>query len=171
MRTPREKILIPKRTSLQVECRIKMSSPKEDTTLMFEPDLDPKWAEGLEFQETLLKVKKGTPPYIVLDARNPTDHDIVLCGKTVIGTAHRVQAVYPSMSLDQSIQSIPALVNPIQTSSAEFDSDTWDPPVDLGHLNQPEKEIVRKMLREECASFSKADDDIGCIENLTEDIP
>ncbi len=89
----------------------------------------------------------------------------------VIGTAHRVQAVYPSMSLDQSIQSIPALVNPIQTSSAEFDSDTWDPPVDLGHLNQPEKEIVRKMLREECASFSKADDDIGCIENLTEDIP
>ncbi len=57
-------------------------------------------------------------------------------------------------------------MNRIQTSSAKFDSDTWDPPVDLGHLNQPEKEIVRKMLREECASFSKADDDIGCIENL-----
>ncbi len=167
VRTPRENILIPKRTSLQVECRIKMSPLKEDTTLMFEPELDPKWAEGLEFQETLLKVKKGTPPYIVLDARNPTDHDIVLCGKTVIGTAHMVQAVYPSMSLDQSIQSIPASVNPIQTSRAEFDSDTWDPPVDLGHLNQPEKEIVRKMLQEECVSFSKADDDIGCIENLT----
>ncbi len=78
-----------------------------------------------------------------------------------------VQAVYPSMSLDQSIQSIPASVNPIQTSRAEFDSDTWDPPVDLGHLNQPEKEIVRKMLQEECVSFSKADDDIRCIENLT----
>lgn len=167
VRTPREKILVPKRTSLQVECRIKMNPLKEDTTLMFEPDLDPKWAEGLEFQETLLKVKKGVPPYIVLDARNPTDHDIVLYGKTFIGTAHRVQAVYPSVSLDQSIQSIPASVNHIQTSSAELASDTWDPPVDLGHLSQPEKEIVRKMLREECASFSKSDDDIGCIENLT----
>lgn len=42
VRTPREKVLIPKRTSLQVECRIKMSSLKEDTTLMFKPDVDPK---------------------------------------------------------------------------------------------------------------------------------
>lgn len=30
-----------------------------------------------------------------------------------------------------------------------------------------EKEIVHKMLREECLSFSKSDDDIRCIENLT----
>lgn len=72
---------------------------------MFEPDVDPKRAEGLEFQETLVQVKRGAPPYIVLDARNPTDHDIVLYGKTVIGTAHGVQAVYPSMSFDQSSQS------------------------------------------------------------------
>lgn len=145
VRTPREKVLIPKRTSLQVECRIKMNPLKEDITLMFEPDVDPKWAEGLEFQETLVQVKKGAPPYIVLDARNPTDHDIVLCGKTAIGTAHGVQAVYPSMSFDQSSQSIPASVTSIQTSSVESTSDAWDPPVDLSHLSQPEKEIVRKM--------------------------
>ncbi len=47
MRTSREKVLIPERTSLQVECRIKMSPLKDYTTLTFEPDLDLKWAEGL----------------------------------------------------------------------------------------------------------------------------
>ncbi|GAA6081821.1 uncharacterized protein LOC106567938 [Tachysurus ichikawai] len=41
VRTSREKVLIPKHTSLQVECRIKMSPLKEDTTLMFEPDVGP----------------------------------------------------------------------------------------------------------------------------------
>ncbi len=40
MRTSREKVLIPERTSLQVECRIKMSPLKDYTTLTFEPDLD-----------------------------------------------------------------------------------------------------------------------------------
>lgn len=114
-----------------------------------------------------MQVKRGAPPYIVLDAQNSTDHDIVLCGKTVIGIAHGVQAVYPSMSFAQSSQFIPASVTSIQTSSVEFTSDAWDPPVDLSHLSQHEKEIVRKMLREECLSFYKSDDDIGCIENIT----
>lgn len=38
--------------------------------------------------------------------------------------------------------------------------------MDLGHLSEPEREIVIKMLREECASFSRTEDDIGCIEKL-----
>lgn len=80
---------------------------------------------------------------------------------------HGVQAVYPSTSFDQSSQSISTSVTSIQTSSVEFTSDVWDPPVNLSHLSQPEKEIAHKMLREECLSFSKSDDDIGCIENLT----
>ncbi len=77
---------------------------------------------------------KDAPLYIVFGAQNPTDNDIVLCGKTVIGTTHGVQAVYPSISLDQPIQSIPPSVNPIQRSNAEFASDAWDPPVNLGLL-------------------------------------
>jgi len=38
--------------------------------------------------------------------------------------------------------------------------------VDLSHLSEPEREVVHKMLREESASFSRTDDDIGCIEKL-----
>ncbi len=77
---------------------------------------------------------KDAPLYIVFDAQNLMGNAIVLCGKTVIGTAHGVQAVYPSISSDQPIQSIPPSVNPIQTSSAEFARDAWAPPVNLGRL-------------------------------------
>lgn len=52
VRTPKANVVIPKRTSVQIECRIKTSPLKEDTTLMFEPDINPKWAEGLEFRGT-----------------------------------------------------------------------------------------------------------------------
>lgn len=97
-----------------------MSPLKEDTTLMFKPDLDPKRTEGLKFQETLVRVKKGTPPFVILDARNPTNHNIVLRGRTVIETAYGVQyGVYPSMLFGQSNQSIPESVNPIQTCSVD----------------------------------------------------
>ena len=45
-------------------------------------------------------------------------------------------------------------------------TDLWDPPVSLSHLSEPEREIAHQMLREESASFSKTDDDIGFIEKL-----
>lgn len=45
-------------------------------------------------------------------------------------------------------------------------SEHWDPPVDLRHLSDDQKQIVKQMLREECHSFSKSDSDIGCIEKL-----
>lgn len=62
-----------------------MHSPHEDTTLIFEPDVNPRWTEGLEFCDTLVKVIKGTKPSITVSVQNPTDHDVVLAGRTVIG--------------------------------------------------------------------------------------
>lgn len=38
--------------------------------------------------------------------------------------------------------------------------------MNLNHLSEPERERVYKMLREESASFSRTDDDIGRIEKL-----
>ena len=40
------------------------------------------------------------------------------------------------------------------------------PPVDLEGLTLEQQEIVKRMLHEEAESFSKDDDDIGCIEDL-----
>lgn len=45
VKTTKEKIDIPKGTSVQVQCRVQTKPVKEDTTLIFEPAVNPQWAE------------------------------------------------------------------------------------------------------------------------------
>lgn len=166
VRTAKEKVNIPKHTSVQIECKVKTRSPRRDVTLLFEPDVNPQWTEGLEFCETLVTLRSGVPPYIVLDVQNPTDHDITLQGKTLVGTLNQVQAVYPASVFEKPSPSSPVTVNGVEVGSEMLDDSVWDPPVDLSHLGQSEKVEVQKMLREESASFSKSDNDIGNIPTL-----
>lgn len=91
-----EKVNIPKHISTQIECKVKTRSPKRDVVLLFEPDVNPQWTEGLEFCETLVTLRSGVLPYIMLDVQNPTDHDIMFQGKIIVGTLNQVQAVYPA---------------------------------------------------------------------------
>ena len=80
--------------------------------------------------------------------------------------AQHWQSVYPVPTSDQSCHSTPVSVNHVMSSSDQIADDCWDPPVDLTHLDESKREIVQKMLREDSASFSRSDDDIGCIESL-----
>ena len=80
--------------------------------------------------------------------------------------AQHWQSVYPVPTSDQSCHSTPVSVNHVMSSSYQIADDCWDPPVDLTHLDESKREIVQKMLREDSASFSRSDDDIGCIESL-----
>ena len=55
---------------------------KEDMTALFQLDLNPQWPDGLEFHDILVSVRKAAFPVITIDVSNPTDHDIVLLGRT-----------------------------------------------------------------------------------------
>ncbi|KAJ8006553.1 hypothetical protein DPEC_G00108440 [Dallia pectoralis] len=83
-----------------------------------------------------------------------------------MGTVQQIQAAYPASMPEGSRPPPSATTNHITTERDQTTSNVWDPPVELGHLNEPEREVVHKMLREECASFSRTEDDIGCIEKL-----
>lgn len=166
VKTAKEKVNIPKHTSVQIECKVRTRPLKEDTTLLFEPDINPQWAEGLEFCETLVMLRSGITPFIVLDVQNATDHDIVLSGRTVVGTLNQVQAVYPATGLEELNQPPPMSVSHVKVESDQATDNAWDPPINLSHLSEPERVVVQNMLREECTSFSKSDDDIGSIEKL-----
>ena len=142
-----------------------MCSPPDDLTLIMEPDVNPRWTEGLEFCDTLVKVIKGNKPSIIVRVQNPTDHDIVLAGRTVIGTAQPIQAVYPASILEGSSPA-PHMMDNMKVESNQAADDVWDPPVNLSHLSESERARAHQMLREESASFSRTDDDIGCVEKL-----
>ncbi|KAJ7991697.1 hypothetical protein DPEC_G00286570 [Dallia pectoralis] len=166
VKTTKEKVLVPKHTSVQIDCRVQLRPLKKDTTLLFEPDINPQWAEGLEFCETLITLRRGAPSYIVLDVQNPTDHDIELTGRTIVGTSQQVQGVYPATVLETPNRCFPASVSHVNVESELATDIRWDPPLDLNHLNEAERVAVQNMLREECSSFSTSEDDIGCIERL-----
>lgn len=103
VKTKRERVNIPKHLSVQVECHVHMDSPPENATLIFEPDVNLRWTEGLELCDMLVEVTRGTKkPSITVSVQNPTNHDIVLAGRTVIGTVQNVQAVYPTSMLERS---------------------------------------------------------------------
>ncbi len=165
VKTTKENVHVPKNTSVQVECRVQSHRPKEDILLMFEPDVNPQWTEGLEFCETIVTLQKHTSPHIIVSVQNPTDHDLMLVGKTVIGRVQPVQSVYPTAAFENhGLHSL--RISKIKTEASHTSETTWVPPVNLSHLSEPEKQIVQQMLKEKAASFSKEETDIGCIERL-----
>jgi len=171
VKTTKERVTVPKQSSVFVECKVQAKTFNEDITLIFEPCENPQWPDGLEFCDTLVSVKKGFIPKITVGVQNPTNHDIILSGRTIIGTVQSVGSVYPANIFKKDLLS--AAINKIHvqdTTGCTPTSEQWDPPVNLSHLDESERETVQQMLREESASFSKTDDHIGCVENLQMDI-
>lgn len=168
VRTTKGMVSVPKHSSVQIECHVQAPPFPEDKTLLFEPDENPQWPEGLEFCDTLVSVKAGTSANIIVSVQNPTNHDIVLLGRTVIGTVQSIQSVYPASMLKKT-HLPPTSIHHIQAQDPKQDDasqELWDPPVDLSQLDEHQRQVVSQMLREESGSFSKSDNDIGCVEKL-----
>lgn len=56
IKTTKERVCVPKHTSVQVEFRAQTSPTKEEMVLLHKPDVNPTWPEGLEFCEILVKL-------------------------------------------------------------------------------------------------------------------
>lgn len=169
VKTMKGHVNVPKRSTVQVSCRVYMQPVKEDSTLIFEPDVNPFWADGLEFKDSLVRLKRGAPTNITTEVYNDTDHDITLMGQTPIGTVQLVKNVFPASMFE--VPANPTAVGVCHIQAAEnchdhTNTDHWDPPVDVSHLSKHQRQAVQQMLREECHSFSKSDNDIGCIRDL-----
>ena len=172
VRTTNERVSVPKSSSIQVECRVQAPPFRGNKTLIFEPHENPQWPEGLEFCDTLVSVKAGVVPKFIVSVQNPTNHDITLAGRTFIGTVQSVRSVYPA-NMFKADCSPSASIHHVQAQSPSENTpahEQWDPPVDLTHLDEHQRQIASQMLREESESFSKSDDDIGCVRNLQMDI-
>lgn len=55
------RVHVPKHTPVKVECRVLTAPLQDETTLIFEPSVDPQWPEGLEFTDTLVTLKGAKP--------------------------------------------------------------------------------------------------------------
>ena len=115
---------------------------------------------------------------------NPTNHDIILNKRTVLGTLDFVKSVTPQeVRLKEPKQPVPKReLHPngiVNNGKVNPDPKQMSKPaervannlhvindVDLGGLTDQQKETAKAMLLEEIESFSSGEDDIGSIEEL-----
>lgn len=168
VRTVNETVSVPKHSLVQVECRVQTSPFREDQALIFEPNKKPQWPEGLEVCDSLTTVKAGMAPKIIVGVQNSTNHDIILAGRTTIGTAQSARSVYPA-NIFKTDHPLTASTHHVQAHSSSRNTSSLKkcgPTIDLAHLDEHQRQIVNQLLREESESFSQSDDDIGCVTSL-----
>ena len=151
--------------------------------------------EGLELNETLLTISQGNSCQISLPISNVSKLDIVIPPRSDIDTLQTVSMVTPlQVKLKEGLPEESGQEGKDQGSNSEVDQkevgqfreesvdtsggnrnenhETTDnvpsdiPDVDLTELTEEQQVIVRKMLYEERDSFSKSDEEIGCITSV-----
>lgn len=121
----------------------------------------------MAIREQLIELSSEDNGKIEVTVENMTDNDIVLCSRTALGLLHSVVTTYPfqiKSAEEQTPQaSDSSAAPPAQQLRGESRGEYWDPPVDLSHLSEDQRQQVKQMLREECDVFAKDDWDTGCI--------
>ena len=135
--------------------------------MIFKPNGIRALPEGLELGEELTKITPGTSSHVTILVRNNTDRNILLKRRTELGRVHMVKSVLPIPNPPEQ-KYTQGEEKPYSgvTSHQGDEQDEWEPPVDLGQLEENQRLIVREMLRQEAGAFARNDDDVGCVENL-----
>ena len=197
IKSRKQDTLIPKGQSVIVSCRA-ATGPVGKVPVLFELDPDSSYPSDLEIPETQLTVTSASTSRVNIRVDNPSKHDVVLKGRTVLGRLQQVKSITP-LEVKLNETHVPTADGPsrVDISSEsesssnccteqrkeEEDFEIKKPPcshipsVDTDELSEEQKTIVRKMLEEEAESFSQTDDDVGCAEesqvdiNLTDSVP
>ena len=179
-------IILPKGSISQINCKTNIGVVDSQLPVMFESDSEISLPEELQMSESLLYVKPGTCSSLKIPIQNPTDHDIILPRRTLIGRLKYVSAVVslpnvhcklPNSQDSDSSSTQEDSSEKVQQSAVEIESDNWLPPIDLPHLGPEQQAVVEKMLIEENAAFARDDNDTGSAEdlqmkiNLTDTVP
>jgi hypothetical protein len=84
-------VVIPSGKQVNIQCRVNTGPIYGTTPVLFEQDETMLWSSCLEINETLLTVKKGKTNFIEVQANNPTNHDIVIKQREVLGRLQLVR--------------------------------------------------------------------------------
>lgn len=175
LRTGRQDMVIPAGQVAWVKCQVPPHMSTNDTVFLFEPDDDNVQLTELDVGEGLLEVQNPRKPYVAVPVGNNTKHAVTLPRKTALGSIHCVEKVIATDSPEASEPTV--TVYSAVSTPVDAHPSSWQPPIDLSHLDDKQREKVNKMLCEEAGAFARDSDDIGCIPSLqmsitlTDEIP
>lgn len=154
----------------EVKCSVRTGPLSTKQEVLYEPEEVPKWPEGLNIAEAVICLQKGNWSRVTIPVTNESNHVITITPRTVLGQLQQVKAIYPvdvrPTNVSGNTASAPEQQEERCRPGGTCTHDSWDPPVSVYHLMPDQQEKARQMLREECAAFSKDDQDVGCIPSL-----
>ncbi|CAB4016615.1 Retrovirus-related Pol poly from transposon [Paramuricea clavata] len=178
VKTSKRDVVIPSGKQVNIQCRVNTGPICGTTPVLFEPDETMPWPSCLEINETLLTVKKGKTNFIEVQANNPTNHDIVIKRRTVLGRLQLVRSVtaIPVKLREETVENGSQVDQTCKVSecSVPFTNETQPTVgipdhiknIDLKGLTPEQRSVALRMLAQEADAFSQNDDDIGCIPDL-----
>ncbi|KAK7881610.1 hypothetical protein WMY93_030019 [Mugilogobius chulae] len=119
---------------------------------------------GLLASPALVQVVRGTAYVPVV---NVGDNDVLLYPRTLVGTLDNVNVV----SLPAGVIEVPPVAASVSSQSAAASATDPFAEVDLSSLSIEEQEQVRSLLNKYTSVFAAHDQDLGCTNLITHDIP
>ena len=150
-----------------VRCYLRTGAASGGEEVLFVPDeAFCQGHRGVQAPESLVKLTRGRSTVLNIPVRNNSLADFIVGKGSKLGEVHVIKSIV-ALRPPEEYGEIEAVVEESETSP-EKDSDRWDPEVELDDeaLTEHQRELVRAMLREECHSFAKDENDIGCAPDL-----
>lgn len=114
---------------------------------LFEVGADDPQLEQLDMGDGLVEVHCTDRPDGEIPVSNPTKHNVVLASRTVLGS---IQPIDKIVQTDQ--------VNNVQVNGVNAQplhaAELWHPPVNVVHLREEGKAVVKQQLYEETNAFA-----------------
>ena len=173
----RQKITIPGGCTKTVKYIIHSGVEKGNQVAMFVPADIPRWDGGLEVHETLVGLSRGSICTVQIPVSNTTGHPITLRPGVQLGYVTQIKSVISMNPQQSTVQTKEAdSISDIKVSQLNADNSGeetgWEPEIHLDetHYTPDQVSKIRQMLREECSSFSRDENDLGCAPDLELDI-
>ena len=151
--------VIPRGQSVIVSCRAAVG-PVSKIPVLFELDPNQSWPSGLEIPGTQMTVARGSTCRVNIRVDNPTKHDIILKGRTILGHLQQVKSVTPlevklkeenspSIHVEESpnIDMPEQCANEGSNTTSEEQASSHIPDIDTEDLTEEQRLIVRKCLQ------------------------
>ena len=132
--------------------------------MVFEPNVLETVPPGLEINQSLYTLKRGSSSKLGIEVHNSSNHDIRIPRRTLLGHVELVRSVTPvevelkqdsEVTVEQEGTSANTKSDCLTMGQNSENDDCYVPPVDLGHLTDEQKSIAIQMLKEESESFAK----------------
>ena len=173
LKTSKKPQSIPNGGTVTIRCRANVGIIKSKIPVLFEPDLSTLMSSDLELTQTLLVLPKGKSPHVSIEINNPSKHNILLKGRTTLGTLQLVKSVTPHEGKYHETKEDPTKVHTVSVNSqnntkkASVISGNLDlSKFDLSSLTPIQRSSTTQMLIEEADTFSNCENDIGSIDDL-----